>query len=647
MAIASIKKGMKFLLPLLLVLPALLPAQDKIPFTILHTNDEHSHLIPHPVVDHHPELENPAIGGFARLGGLVKQIRDEKEAAGEPVLLFSGGDFLGGPAFGWLSMHGHAAELNLMQKIGYDAIVLGNHEFDFGTEVLASYLSAAGYPEAHKQTAIFGTNHIIPEDHPLHEMEVRNTVLKTLENGLKVGIFGLIGEDAISKTASPEPLTFQHYLDAAEAAVKELKDLGADVIISVNHSGEMEDHNLASNVSGIDVIVGGHFHTPLHEPILAGSTVIVQAGAYTEYLGRLELNWLPDQQRVEIRNRENENPFLIRMDHTTPVDPEIEREVERYEQILSGWVADLTGDSITDIRQTIAASGFPLNRAHKQESAIGNFITDAMRIVTGEAIGDRVDVAVQANGAIRGSINPGSMPWSEGEILFYDLMTTTGLGGGPDGNPGYPIVSFYLTGDEVRRAMEVSVLLSEMLMDNYYLQFSGAGMEYDPARALWLTVPIIDQPLPSSRSVLKASIFEGEGIQHREGMRPLERGDDRLYRVVTDYYIAGFLPMVGNLLPGLEIVFKNSRGEEIDLDDAIVMRNGRELKVWQTVAEYAMSFEENEEGVSQIPETYRETGTRLVQVEGRSLWFWPMVGVVLVVGGLAALLYRRRRLRRG
>ena len=104
--------------------------------------------------------------------------------------------------------------------------------------------------------------------------------------------------------------------------------------------------------------------------------------------------------------------------------------------------------------------------------------------------------------------------------------------------------------------------------------------------------------------------------------------------------------MVGDLLPSMEIVFKNEEGEEIALDDAIVMQNGRELKVWQTVAEYAMSFEEKGEGVSQIPETYRETGSRLVQVEGRSLWFWPKVGLILLIGGLMALLFRKRRLRK-
>ncbi len=620
-----------------------LQAQERIPFTILHTNDEHSHLIPHPAVDDHSEMENPATGGFARLGGMVKQIRNQKSEAGEPVLLFSAGDFIGGPAFGWLALNGYAAELELMQQIGYDAIVIGNHEFDFGTDVLADYLKTAGYPGAHQSTAILGTNHVIPEDHPLAQAEIRSTVVKTLNNGLKVGIFGLIGEDAISKTALPEPVTFEHYLDAAATAVQELKEQGADVIISINHSGEMEDRNLARHVEGIDVIVGGHFHTPLYEPIIEGHTVIVQAGSYSEYLGRLELYWLADEERVEVRNHQNNNPFLIKLDHTTPVDSAIQQQVNQYEEILSGWVSELTDGVINDIRETMVTSDFPLNRARKQESAIGNFITDAMRLVTGEVTGNKVDVAVQANGAIRGSIRPGSMPWSKGDVSFYDLMITTGLGSGPDGNPGYPVVAFYLTGEEVRRAMEISVLLSEMLMDNYYLQFSGTSMEYDPERALWLTVPLIDQPIPSSRSVLNAQIFEGDGVQHSEGMRPLEKNDQNLYHVVTDYYIAGFLPMVGELLPSLGIEFKNRDGEKIVLDDAIVIQNGSELKVWQTVVDYAISFSEENVKAGQIPEYYSETGDRLIRVEAGSLWFWPSVALIIIAAGVWMVVWYRRR----
>ncbi len=623
---------------LLLAAPTL--AQERIPLTILHTNDEHSHLIAHPAVNDHPEYENPAIGGFARLGGMIREIRETKEAEGEPVLAFSGGDWISGPAFGWLALGGHAAELDLLQRMGYTAVVLGNHEFDFGTEVLASYLKTAGYPETNGQTAVLGSNHGIPDDHPLAEAEVQKTVLRDLGNGITAGIFGLIGDDAVSKTAFPEPVVFENYITAGKRAVEQLKEQGADIIIAVTHSGEIEDQILAREVPDIDVIVGGHFHRPLYEPIIEGNTVIVQAGSYTRYLGNLELYWLPNEQRVEIRNHDKGTPFLYKLDNTVPVDEEIAERVAYYEDELNRMVSELTDGLITDIRQTVAVSDFPLQRKYKSESAIGNFITDAMRIITGEVTGERVDVAVQANGAIRGSVFPGTMEWSEGEISFYDLMNTTGLGSGPDGNPGYPVVAFYLTGDEVRRAMEISVLLSEMLQDNYYLQFSGADMEYDPSRALWLTFPVIDQPVPSTRAVMDARIFEGTGIQNNEQMRPLGRDDETLYHVVTDYYIAGFLPMVGELLPGLMVEFKNREGEIISLDDAIVMQDESELKVWQTVAQYALSFGKNG-GPGLLPEIYTETGNRLVKVDALPLWFWPgfMTGLMFVV----AVVYISRR----
>lgn len=630
----------------LFINPSLSISQDKIPFTVLHTNDEHSHLIPHPVADYHPARLDSSMGGFARLAALIEEIRKQKSEVNEPVALFSAGDFTGGPAFAWLALKNYAAELELMQRMGYDAVVPGNHEFDFGTEVLANYFKNAGYPGAHEQTTILGTNFQIPDDHPLNEIEIHQTSVKTLSNGLKLGLFGLIGEDAVAKTAFPEPVEFENYLEAAKRAVTELNNQNVDVIIAITHSGEAEDRILAREVEDIDLIIGGHFHTPLFEPIIERNTIIAQAGSYTRYLGKLELNWLPGENRVELRNPQQ---ALIEIDDHIPEHSEIAERISFYESELKQYLNDLTLQTITGYRQTIAKSDFTLSRRVKQESAIGNFITDAMRIETGKILGEPVDVAVQANGAIRGNIEPGTMPWSDGEITVYDLITTTGLGSGPDGNPGYPLVAFYLTGDEIRRSMEISILLSEMLMDNYFLQFSGAAMNYDPSRALWLTVPLIDQPVPSSKAVLDAQIYTGSGIQNNLEMKPLQKGDSKLYHVVTDYYIAGFLPMVGELLPGLMVQFKDRNGNLIGLDDAIIIQNGRELKVWQTVVNYAMSFRNNEAGISKIPDYYRETGKRLIEVDAQSLWLWPLTGLVLILIliGTAILVYKRRKVSAG
>ena len=597
-------------------------------FTILHTNDEHSHLIPHPAIDFHPERENTARGGFARLAGAIDIIKQEKEEANEPVLIFSGGDILGGPAFGWLPlMDGMAPELKLFQQIGYDAITIGNHEFDYGPDVLARYLEAAGYPDASSQTVILGTNTRPPPDHPLSRMGIKSHFIKELENGLKVGIFGLMGDDAISKTAVPGPVNFEDPVRLARRAVEQLIAEGADILISVTHSGVSEDRILAREVPEIDVIVGGHSHTTLYEPVIEGKTVIVQAGSYLNYLGILELEWLPGEQRVQVLNRESHAPFLQPLDGTVPVHEGIREKVEEYTAVLNDWVSELTGGVVTDITQPVARSEFAIRGGRQRsETAIGNYITDAMKMAAEKALGKRVDLAVQANGAIRAGINPGSEEWSKGLISFYDLVMSSGLGSGTDSNPGYPLVSIYLTEKEVRRALEVSILLSGLRDNTYFLQYSGLRKIYDPDRAVIMRVPFTGTPIPSSRAVLSAELELDNGIWH-----PISRNSEELLHVVTDRYIAGFLPLVGEVVPNLGIEFKNEHGEPLELDDAVIMQNGAQLKVWQALLEYTLSHEPGEDGLSVIPAKYRDTLERQKAVTTLPLWVWPLFGVVLIV----------------
>ncbi|MFU8861595.1 MAG: bifunctional metallophosphatase/5'-nucleotidase [Cyclonatronaceae bacterium] len=624
--------------------------QDASPvhFTILHTNDEHSHLIAHPAADFDPSRKNPALGGFARLAGAVSIIREQKAEAGEPVLLFSGGDIIGGPAFGWLSLRDEAPELALMQAIGYDGITVGNHEYDYDTDALAHYLETAGYPDSHKSTPLLATNTTIPDDHPASRAMLQHIHIKTLENGLRVGYFGLIGYDAISVAAFTDPFEFQDPIETARLAVSELHAADVDVIVALTHAGENEDMELARQVPGIHVIVGGHTHVPLFEPILEGNTVIVQAGSELRYLGVLELTYIRDEDRVYIRNRENNTPFLKLLDHSIPVDPGIADRVDYYENLLNGMVADLTDGTVTGIRQPIATSAFTLPRGpQKTETALGNFITDAMRLIGEEATGRKVDLAVQANGVIRADLAPGQMPWSENQVTFYDLILTTGLGAGLDANPGYPMVSVYLTEDEVRRVMEISVLLSELLSDTYYLQYSGARLEYDPDRAILMRIPFKGTPIPTSRAVLSAERFTGEGVQHGDAFVPINKGGDRLFHIVTDYYIAGFLPRVGGMLPNLTLVLRDENGDPANLDDRIIRHKGRELKVWQAVVMHAMNQETGPDDLPQIPAYYQASDQRIILRPAMPLWVWPLTGLILVTGLLIWFFLRRRRKRQG
>ena len=587
---------------------------DELFFTILHTNDEHSALSPLPLVDHRPGEESAARGGYARLARAVKDIRAQKAARGEPVLLFSGGDYMGGSPFSWLSLAGKAPELALMNAVGYDAFTGGNHDYDYGPQHLAAYLKEAGYPR--EDGALFiASNLRPPAEHPLNETGFRDWAVLTLDNGLKVGLFSLIGVDAINVAPYAEPIEFADQAETARAMVAALKKEGVDVVVALSHSGEDEDAALVRAVPGIDLIVGGHTHTLLEEPIIEGETLIVQAGENLQHLGYLELAYSPSTGKVRVRNPETAKPYVLPLDSSIPEDPEVAALVAGYTRDLNALVAEMTGGRFTDIAETVVWSEFALpNGPPLQETPFGNFVTDAMRLIGEEVTGEKVHLAIQANGVIRGGIVPGNQSWSRDRVSFYDLANLVGLGSGPDGQAGYPLVSIYLTGQELRRVCEIQVLLAELMGDTYYLQFSGVRMTFDRGRAVLLTLPLVDLPVPTTRAVEKAELYTGPGVQAGDQYRPLKKRDKELYHLVTDYYLVAFLPMVGDLLPSLEVVPKDKTGKPIeDFDQAIIYREDKELKVWEAVLEYAAAQPLDSAGNPRIAPVYAQTAGRLVQ----------------------------------
>ena len=625
---------------------------EELYFCILHTNDMHSELIPHsPAVDYDPEKEGSAIGGFARLATAVDEIRENKMREGEPVLLFDAGDFLGGSAFAWLALSGYAAELTIMQKMGYDAVVIGNHEYDYGPDVLAQYLLQAGYPEAHQKTLVLASNAEAPSGHPLAAQGLyRKTGMFELENGLKVGVFSLIGKDAIQVTGETGDVQFLDQHEAARQAVDELKEQGANVIVGITHSGVDEDRELAREVPGIDVIVGGHSHTALYKPVLQGATIIVQAGSLGMYLGQLELAYNSNTGKVRVRNEENDRPFLIPMDSSFACDPEIDALVQEYTLILNAYIEEMTGGKFDDIMSTVARSDFILsNQPPLSETPLGNFVTDAMRMVAQEITGKRVDIAGEASGCIRTSIFPGTMEHSAGNISFYEIVEAISMGYGRDGYAGCPIVSVYLTGEEVRRLLEINILLQEFMGDSSFLQFSGLRYSYNPANAVLLTVPFVNLPIPTTRAVTRAELYTSDGIQpvNSEGYVPLKRGDEKLYHLVTDAYILLFFPLAKDILPQLEIVPKNADGEPVPperFDELIVHHaDGTELKVWEAVVSYAAAQLPGVDGIPQISDYYEGIAERI-----NKTWTFPLVGWLLlilavIVAGIVFMVFRRRK----
>ncbi len=624
-------------------------AQDGVlHFTVLHTNDEHSALVPF-LTNDEPEQE---MGGFARLATAVSQIREAKRIQDEPVLLFSGGDFLGETAYGWLSTRGYAPEIKLMQMMGYDAVTIGNHEYDFGPDILGRYLMTAGYPQAHDQTLIVASNTIPPDDYLLaSENLIRENGILILENGLKIGIFGLIGEDAIHVTSDSGDIDFPDQHETAREQVALLNNEGADVIVLLSHSGEDEEIELAKAVPGIDLIIGGHSHSLLSEPILEGDTIIVQAGYQARYLGQLELSYHRESGTLSLRNDENQSDYIIPIDDRFAPDPEIQARIESYTQTLNAFLYDLSDGAFDDVHAPLVYADFDLtNKPDLQESTVGNFIADGMRLITSEITGRRVDVAIQANGSIRTGLVPkndsgssSALSGESGSLSFYDVTNTVGLGYGQDEYPGYSVVAFYLTGEELRRVLEIAALMP-MLSENYFLQFSGLRYNYSPVNITYLTVPFINQPVPTTRAAREAWLYRGEGFQPKQlndDYQALRRGDEDLYYFVTDTYILSFLPMAGEVLPQLEVAPRDENGHQIPpdrFDELTISYKGRELKVWETVAMYAASLPAAEDDRVYMPDAYRVLSERINPVRSFPLVIWLLAGIVFVIAVLVLLI---------
>lgn len=600
-------------------------------FTILHTSDEHSNLLPLPLTEYQKDQPNPAIGGFARLADKVAQIREMKGK--EPVVLLSSGDIMGGSPFAWLILRGMAAELEIMNKIGYAAFTIGNHEFDYGPKVLAEYLAKGGYTSsATPGMKIIASNLDIPKGHVLGNINMEPHSIIELENGLKLGILGILGASAYKLAPAAEEIGIRDQFKAAQENIDALKRKGADVIIMLSHSGIDEDRKMAKKLKGLDIILGGHDHIETTQPELVNGIIIAHPNYYVQKLGVLELSF-ENGKGVKLLNEANGTPFLQVLSSDITENTEIAALIATHQDSLNALVAQFSNNRFADVSASVIESPFPVvKQADLKETGIGNFVADAMRIVGTQITGERVDFAFQGNGVIRADIIPGQSPAVKNQFSLFDLVTVAGLGSGPDMQPGYPMVSVYLTAKEIFNALEVTAMLSQFIADNYFLQISGIQYTYDPGKAMWGRLPIINKPLPANKAVKSIALFKGDGYQTADGeyihITPDSEG---LYHIVTDYYLAKFLPVVKDYLPGLAIVFKDKNGNERTLDECIIMHEGREFKVWEAVAQYA-------DDLKVMPEIYREPQGRIIEERGIPYYVWTLLALALLVFGIFALL---------
>jgi 5'-nucleotidase len=569
-------------------------------FTILHTNDLHSHLWGHgPEADYSPATtgDDKTLGGFARL---VTAIKAQKTSAGENVLLLDGGDFLMGTPF-HIAAFSAAPELQLMQAVGYDATTIGNHEFDFTPAGLAAVLNAA---KTTVKFPLLATNMKFSEasaaDDALAAFAagetpmIRRKFIKTLPNGLKVGMFGLLGKEAAQFAAASAPITFDPIATAATAMVNELRTTDkVDLVIALSHSGidsmgKGEDQVLAQMVSGIDIIVSGHTHDKLTQPATVGKTIIVTAGSFGEFLGRLDLEVVKQGGTVTAVNVKKYD--LIAIDDTIAGDAMTQTAVETFITGLDMALMPLS------YKKVVAKTTFDLKRGSVAESGLGDLVADAYLAIGSAAEGAPADFAVEASGQMRGDLLKGN----SGLLWFSDVFEVTPLGTGPDKKPGTPLISYYLNGKDIKGGLEVGAA-AENVGDVYFLQVAGIEMDYKASSVLF-------------NRVTGARII-------RQGMAPEAidfANTTKCYKVVSTYYIAALFGLVQSLTGGLYSVKPKQMdcttevtdlfSRRIDADPG--MAEVQELKQYQAVLKFLSTFPADNM-VPVIPDRYMASQQRI------------------------------------
>ena len=595
------KRILSFAVALALVVSTIIPAYfmteakaaPKKEVSILFTHDMHSHLETEKTNRDDKEIES---GGFAK----IKTIKDQTEEKYKGTFLFDAGDFSMGTPFQGI-FKTDAAELKTMAAVGFDATTFGNHEFDYKAVGLADMLNeAANYDGDDKLPAIVGTN--INWDKTLSNKDTKKAgkkLKKAFENygvedytivdknGVKIAVFGVIGDEAISN-APVAGIKFSDYISRAKKIVKEIKQNDeADMIVCLSHAGTneedfsaSEDVKLAEEVDGIDLIVSGHSHTVLEEPKTVNGTIIVSSGEYTNNVGHIVVERDCDGYKVKGYN-------MIKLDGDVENDRDVDKIVAGFKSTVN---SKFLGDYGFSYDEVLAKSDFQFTDITKfgkeqKEDTLANLIADSYIYAVKEAEGQKsnVDVAIVPAGTIRGT-------FGTGDITAADAFNASSLGMGADGSVGYPIVSIYLTGKELRAAAEVDASISPS-MPVARLYTSGLGYTINNKR-LFLN-RATDVSLINKNGKVKEKL-----------------DSDKLYRVVGGLYSCQMLSLVKDQSHGLlSIEPKDKNGNVItDFNKHIVKdKDGGELKEWYAVASYIDSFDDNT-----VPSYYKTTHNRKI-----------------------------------
>lgn len=460
-----------------LALPNFQPFNSEFNLRLLHTNDHHAHLEP-------VNVNNHQLGGIAQRKTLIDSLRNQSKT---PTLLLDAGDIFQGTLY--FNQYLGQADLPFYNQLNYAAVALGNHEFDRGQKVLSDFIKKAKFP-------LLSANLNIDPKSPLSGL-VKPWVIVPVQ-GEKIGIFGLTTEETANLSSPGQGVTFTNSIETAKKTVEILRQKGVNKIIALTHIGFEMDLNLARQVNGIDIIIGGHSHTPLGStpnaqnsyPVVektpnGNQVLVVTDWEWGKYLGDLEVKF--DQAGKVIAW----NGSLYPVDGKIKADPSFTEQLQTFSTPLNILRETIIG------KTAILLEG-SRDKIRTQETNLGNLIADA---VLQQLKFDGGQIAILNGGGIRASIPAGNITVSQViEVLPF----------------GNTIGRVDLTGKQIQQALEHGVSKVE-LGEGQFPQVAGLRFVYNPKS-------------PAGSRIVSVAVFDQNGTE-----KPLN--PNATYRVVTNSFL--------------------------------------------------------------------------------------------------------------
>lgn len=458
-------------------------------FTVIHTNDLHSYvggIGPDALFTAEQSDEDPVFGHYARLTYKISETKEKLDAKREPYILIDAGDFYAGTLFQILGPNEKIPvmpELEFFLYNKYDFSTIGNHEFD--AKDIGFYHMLNKVDGKKDNFKILASNLIFNNEKSLwkkfyqeykgheHNSLLTNLYIKELvkENQkLKVGFIGILGPDGAkvsitnrsdARFVGMNDETVKFEFDALYAHLQKLVDklkneYNVDVVVMTMHAGTPEDNQIAENVNGIDVIISGHTHELYEVPRHLNNTIITQVKCYGNYLGVLPLKW--NGKTVELQN--NQPTYKI-IDDKVPVDKKYMKLVDKYIGSINEHMSRYNYRYDTPIFQAKKSAKRIDGQTHNE---VGRLVSSAIKKqynLSKKESEEPIDIFFTSLGLVRADLH---LPKKPTPYQFSDTFKFLPLGASADGEPGFPIVTFYLSKKEVRlliNFMEIYKHLSE------------------------------------------------------------------------------------------------------------------------------------------------------------------------------------------